>query len=339
MTTLTQALPDIDAIAQDAVGRHPLLRMIVKRAALGVITVWLVSIIVYWATLVLPGDAATAILGQSATPERLAVLSRTLHLDQSPVSAYFDWLGGLLTGDSGTSLLNGEPVAHFLAPRMLNSLVLVVFAATLSTFVGIALGVVLARTRDSIADHAISAVTLAASALPEFVVGVFVVLTLSVKVFHWFPSVSTLSPGEHIWDEPSKMVLPLITLLIVVTPYALRMMRAAMIEALNSEYVELAELKGLPSRQILLRHALPNALAPTIAVVGLNILYLAGGIVLVEAVFNYPGIGFALVDAVNNRDVPVIQFIVVILSVLYVVLNMVVDLAVLLVTPRRRTSR
>ena len=337
--TLTQQPSELDADTSAAPGRHPILRMVVTRLGLGVITVWVVSVIVYWATLVLPGDAATAILGQSATPERLKALTKSLRLDESPLMAYLHWLTGLLTGDPGTSLLNGESVVGLMLPRLLNSAVLVVATALLSTVIGISLGVVLARRRDSILDHATSAVTLAASALPEFVVAVFVVLMFSVKVFHWFPSVSTLNPGEQIWDEPSKMVLPVLTLLIVVTPYAIRMMRAAMIDALNSEYVELAELKGLSSRRILLRHALPNALAPTIAVVGLNFLYLAGGIVLVETVFNFPGIGLSLVDAVNNRDVPVIQFLVLILAVLYVVLNIMIDLAVLLVTPRRRASR
>ncbi|CAB4942864.1 MAG: ABC transporter permease subunit [Actinobacteria bacterium] len=337
--TLTLLNPEFQVNATASSGSHPILRMIARRLGLGVITVWVVTLVVYWATMVLPGDAATAILGQSATPERLAALTRALHLDESPVSAYWHWVTGILSGDPGISLVNGQEVVSLAFPRILNSAVLVIVATLLSTLIGISLGVVLARRRDTVFDHATSGVTLAASALPEFIVAIFVILLLSVKVFHWFPSVSTLNPGEHIWNEPSKMMLPVLTLLIVVTPYAIRMMRAAMIEALNTEYVELAELKGLTSRRILLRHAMPNALAPTIAVIGLNILYLAGGIVLVETVFNYPGLGQELVDSVNNRDVPVIQFLVLFLAVFYVVLNILIDLVVLLITPRRRVSR
>ncbi|KWX64522.1 peptide ABC transporter permease [Mycobacterium sp. NAZ190054] len=310
--------------------------MLASRLASGVLSVFVVSAIVYWATLVLPGNAASAILGQSATPERIAELTERLNLDEPMLSRYWDWLTGAVRFDFGNSLANGQPVAEYLMPRLENSIVLVVVAAIVSTLLGLALGAWAALRRDKPVDHGLSVVALVASALPEFVVGVFVVLTFSVAIFHWFPAVSVLPPGVHAWERPGQLVLPVLTLVIVVTPYVFRMMRAATIEALNSEYVELATLKGVSRNRILFRHAVPNALAPTIQVVGLNLLYLAGGIVLVETVFNYQGLGLALVNAVNTRDVPVIQFIVVLLAVFYVLLNIATDLLVLLVSPRKR---
>lgn len=316
--------------------RHPIARMVATRLASGVLSVFVVSAIVYWATLVLPGNAASAILGQSATPERVAELTERLNLDEPMLSQYWNWLTGAVRLDFGTSLANGQPVTQYLMPRLENSIVLVVVAALVSTLLGLALGAWAALRRDKPVDHGLSVVALVASALPEFVVGVFVVLTFSVAVFHWFPAVSVLPPGVHAWERPAQLVLPVLTLVIVVTPYVFRMMRAATIEALNSEYVELATLKGVSRNRILVRHAIPNALAPTIQVIGLNLLYLAGGIVLVETVFNYQGLGLALVNAVNTRDVPVIQFIVVLLAVFYVLLNIATDLLVLLVSPRKR---
>jgi peptide/nickel transport system permease protein len=321
------------------VDRHPVLRMLAVRLATGVLSVLVVSAIVYWATLVLPGNAATAILGQSATPERIAELTARLHLDDSILARYWQWLTDAVRLDFGTSLANGQSVTAYVMPRLENSVVLVAVAAIVSTFLGLVVGAWAALRRDKAIDHALSVVALVASALPEFVVGVFVVLTFSVAIFHWFPAVSVLPPGTHAWERPTQLVLPVLTLVIVVTPYVFRMMRAATIEALNSEYVELATLKGVSRNRILMRHAVPNALAPTIQVVGLNLLYLAGGIVLVETVFNYQGLGLALVNAVTTRDVPVIQFIVVLLAVFYVLLNIATDLLVLLVSPRKRQGR
>jgi len=193
--------------------------------------------------------------------------------------------------------------------------------------------------RDSWIDHSLSVTALVASALPEFVVAVFVVMIFAVTVFALFPAVSILPEGEQIWNEPTKLVLPVLTLVIVVTPYVFRMFRASLIEALNSDYIEVATLKGARKARQLFGHALPNALAPTIQVVGLNLLYLAGGIALVETVFQFPGIGLTLVSAITDRDVPMIQLLVVLLSVAYVLLNIATDVAVLLVTPRRRLPR
>lgn len=341
MTTATD-VGDATADAGDAESfaqRHPIWKLIIVRVLSGIASVFLISAIVYWATMILPGNAASAILGQSATPERLAALTEKLHLNDPLLTRFWAWLTGALRFDFGNSLANGQPVTQFILPRLENSITLVLVAAVASTILGLLLGAWAAVRRDKPIDHLMSVVALVASALPEFVVGVFVVLTFSVSIFHWFPAVSVLPPGTHAWERPSQLVLPVLTLVIVVTPYVFRMMRAATIEALNSEYVELATLKGVGPNRILLRHAVPNAMAPTIQVIGLNLLYLAGGIVLVETVFNYQGIGLALVNAVNTRDVPVIQFIVVLLAIFYVVLNIVTDLLVLLVSPRKRQGR
>jgi peptide/nickel transport system permease protein len=224
-------------------------------------------------------------------------------------------------------------------PHLVNSAVLVAVVAVISTLLGVIAGVVAAWRRDGLFDDVTSVLSLVVSALPEFVVGVFVVFIFSVGLFEWFPAVSILPPEQRIWDQPEKLVLPALTLIIVTMPYMFRMVRAATIEALNSDYAEVAELKGASPMRLLFRHALPNAVAPAVQVFGLNLLYLAGGIVLVETVFQYPGIGLTLVEAVRVRDVNVLQFIVVLLAVFYVTLNILTDLVVLLATPRRRAPR
>lgn len=317
---------------------HPVWSLVWRRSLLGVVSVVVVAVIVYFSTLVLPGDAATAILGNQATPARVAALQHQLGLDQSVVGGFWSWISGLFHGDFGTSLAARQPVGSIIGPRIGNSVVLVLLASVLSTLLGVVLGAFAAARRDKAFDNLVSVGSLVASALPEFTVGVFVVLFFAIKLPTGLPALSILS-GTSISSEPVKLVLPLITLVIVTTPYVFRMTRAAIIDALISDYAEVARLKGVSGKRLIFRHALPNSLAPIIQVVGLNLLYLAGGIVLVETVFQYPGIGLALVSAVTSRDVPVIQFLVVILSVFYVVMNLLTDVAVLLVTPRKRYPR
>ena len=317
---------------------HPVRSMILWRSAYGVISIVVVLVIVYFATLVLPGDAAQAILGKNATPARLAILRQQLHLNESHWVGFLHWSGALLHGNFGTSLLTGQSVASMIGPRLVNSAALVLISAIVSTIIGVSLGAFAAARRDKLSDHSMSVFALVSGALPEFIVGVFIVLIFAVKL-HWFPAISTLPPGETIWQAPKELVLPVLTLVIVITPYVFRMTRASIIEALNSDYVEVAQLKGASPPRLLFAHSVPNAMAPTVQVIGLNLLYLAGGIVLVETVFQYPGVGLALVNAINNRDVPVIQFIVLVLAVFYVILNIATDVVVLLLTPRRRLPR
>jgi peptide/nickel transport system permease protein len=318
---------------------HPLLALTARRLGIGVITLFVVSVIVFLATEVLPGNAAFAVLGRSANPVRLHALERQLHLNQSLLAQYWTWLSGLLSGKLGTSLANGQPVWGLAEPRLINSAVLVLVTGVIGTVLGVALGAVAALRKDSWFDHACSVAALAVTSLPEFVVAITLIILFSTVVSHLLPAVSLLPPGTYAWSQPELLILPVATLVIVIVPYIFRMMRAAMIEALESDYVEMARLKGVPEWRIVLAHALPNAIAPTIQVIGLNFLYLAGGVVVVEYVFNFPGIGQGLVFAVNNRDIPVIQFIVVVLAAFYVCVNIVSDVVALLVTPRRRIPR
>jgi peptide/nickel transport system permease protein len=326
-------------IAGSARQAHPIASLVVGRVAAGVITLLIVSIVVFAATQVLPGNAAYAILGHNATPLRLHALELQLHLDRSAPDQYFAWLGGLLTGNAGNSLANGQPVLQFVAPRLVNSAVLVAVSGLIGALLGVLLGAIAAVRKDRLFDHAISVVSLVVTALPEFVVAIALVILFATVVSQVLPAVSVLPPGTWAWQQPELLVLPVATLVIVIFPYIFRMMRGAMIEALESDYVEMARLKGLPVWRVLLVHALPNALPPTVQVIGLNLLYLAGGIVVVEFVFDFPGIGQGLVNAVSNRDIPVIQLIVVILAAFYVFMNIVTDVVALLATPRRRIAR
>jgi peptide/nickel transport system permease protein len=318
---------------------HPIARMVRRRLAVGVLTLFLVSVVVFFATEVLPGNAAFAILGHTATPARVRALEIQLHLNRGIFDQYWVWISGLFTGNLGRSLVNGLPVWGFVEPRIVNSAVLVFVAGAVGAIVGVALGAIAALRKDGWFDHVLSVIVLAVTSLPEFVVAIGLIILLSTVVWHILPAVSLLAPGTYAWNAPELLVLPALTLVIVIVPYIFRMMRAAMVEALESDYVEMARLKGVPEWRIVLMHALPNAIAPTIQVIGLNFLYLAGGIVIVESVFNFPGIGQGLVDAVSTRDIPVIQFIVIVLAAFYVVVNIVTDVIALMATPRRRIAR
>ncbi len=216
---------------------------------------------------------------------------------------------------------------------------LVVLAGAIGTALGMGLGAFAALRKDKLFDDAFSVFALAVTSLPEFVVGIILIILFATVASHLLPAVSLLPPGSYPWNEPKELILPVATLVLVIVPYIYRMMRAAMVEALESEFVEMARLKGLSEWRVVLVHALPNAIAPTVQVIGLNFLYLAGGIVIVENVFNYPGIGKGLVDAVSNRDIPTIQFIVVILATFYVFMNILTDVIALLASPRRRLPR
>jgi peptide/nickel transport system permease protein len=318
---------------------HPIAHLILRRLAIGVVTLFLVSVVVFLATEVLPGNAAYAILGHNATPARVRALEAALHLNRGLFDQYWTWVSGLFTGHPGQSLANGLPVWGYVEPRMVNSAVLVLVAGTIGSLAGVALGAVAAMRKDGWLDHVTSMVVLAVTSLPEFVVAIALIILLATVVWHVLPAVSLLAPGTYAWSQPELLVLPAATLVIVIVPYILRMMRAAMVEALESDYVEMARLKGVPEWRVVLVHALPNAVAPTVQVIGLNFLYLAGGVVVVEYVFNFPGIGQGLVNAVNGRDIPVIQFIVLVLAAFYVVMNIATDVIALMATPRRRIAR
>jgi peptide/nickel transport system permease protein len=317
---------------------HGIPGFVLRRALLGLLTLFLVSVVVFAATQALPGDAARAFLGRTATPESLAALRKQLNLGQPVVQQYTHWLTGFVRGDLGQSLANGQPVTQLIGKRLENSAVLVLLAAVISIPLAIVLGAASARRRDRPFDHATSVVLLALAALPEFVVGIALVVLLGTTVFQVLPAVSLIPPEDSPFQHLDELVLPTITLVIAVSPYIARIMRASMVEVLESDYVEMARLKGLSEREVVWRHALPNAIAPSIQVIALNLAYLAGGIVVVEYVFSYAGIGGALVDAVHNRDVPVVQALAMLIAAVYVVLNVLADIAAILVSPRLRTS-
>jgi peptide/nickel transport system permease protein len=311
---------------------------IVRRVLLGLLTLFVASLVIFAATQALPSDPARAILGRGATPESVAELREQLGLNKPVVEQYTDWLGGILTGDLGTSLAAGVPVTEILGERVVNSAFLMLLAAIISVPLGIFIGAVTARRRDGPIDHTVSTVTLATAALPEFVVAIALVILFSTTVWQVLPGVALIDPDSGPWNYPKELVLPVITLVIAVTPYVTRIMRASMVEILESDYVEMARLKGMPERLVLWRHAVPNGIAPTFQVIAINLAYLAGGIVVVEAVFNYPGIGLAFVDAVRARDMAVVQALALLIAALYIVLNLLADLATILVSPRLRTS-
>jgi peptide/nickel transport system permease protein len=312
-------------------------RFVVRRLLLGLIVLFMVSIVVFAATQALPGDPARAILGRTATPASLAALRRHLHLDQPVLSQYWTWFTGLLRGNLGNSLAAQEPVTTLLGPKLVNSGVLVAVSAIISIPLSIAIGSWAALRREKIFDTLSSNLLLLLAALPEFVVAVVLVLLLATTVSHALPAISTIPPGSRPWNFPSYLVLPALTLIIAVAPYVARIMRASMIEVLESDYVEMARLKGLPERTVLVRHALPNALGPVFQVIALNLAYLAGGIVVVEYVFNYGGIGSAMQEAVINHDLPVVQALAMLIAAFYVVVNLLADVATITVTPRLRT--
>jgi peptide/nickel transport system permease protein len=313
-------------------------KQLLRRVGLGILTLWLVSLVVFAAVIALPGDAATAILGKEATPDRVAALREQLHLNESVISQYTHWFGGILTGDLGNSAATQQPVSQLLSDRVGNSAFLVIVSSLIAIPLSIVIGVWMAMKRDRPADHISSTITLILAALPEFVIGIGLILIFATGLFHIFPAVSLLAPGQKAWEAPKNVVLPAATLIVAVTPYISRIMRGSMIEVLESEYVTMARLKGLPERQVIWRHAVPNAIVPAIQVAALQLAWMAGGVVVVEFVFQYPGIGAALVDAVGNRDMPVVQTVTMLAAGIYVALNLAADLATILVTPRLRTA-
>jgi peptide/nickel transport system permease protein len=316
-----------------------MIRLIGRRVLFSALIVWLVTTVVFLATQALPGDAARALLGREATPDRLALLQKQLGTDRPMWEQYTSWFSKLLNADFGTSLSNGLPVLEFLTPLIFNSLVLMLVAALLSSLVALVLGIATAAKRDSKLDHATTITTLILAAVPEFVVGVGLTWFFSTGVFHFLPAVYTGAPEDPAWTSPSQLVLPVLTLVIAVAPYLTRMLRATTIEVLETEYVQHARLKGLPERIVLLRHALPNAVSPVIQVLALQFAWLVGGVIIVEYLFNFPGVGTALVNSVTARDLPITQALAVFFSVFYVFVNLIADIAALLLNPRARTSR
>lgn len=311
------------------------MRLVAQRLALGAATLLVVSLLIFAGTELLPGDVAEAILGQSATPEAVANIRAALGLDRPAWVRYLDWLSGLLQGDLGTSLANRRPITEMIAGRLGNTLFLASTAALFAVPIAIVLGVVAARWRETLLDKAISIVTLSAISMPEFFIGYALIFVFAVKLF-WVPSIASVYPGMGFGEKLAAISLPVATLAMVVTAHMMRMTRAAIVNVMASPYVEMAELKGLSRTRITVRHALPNALSPIINVVVLNLAYLVVGVVVVEVVFVYPGMGQLMVDAVAKRDVPVVQACGMIFAATYILLNLTADVLAILANPRLR---
>lgn len=312
---------------------------VLRRLGLAAATLWLVSIFVFVATSAL-GDPIRAILGRDygADRARVAQLTDQLNLDEPLPVRYFNWLTGLLTGNPGSSVANQLPVSTLIGGPLLNSLVLVLISALVMVPVAFGVAMISAHFRRRRTDTVIQTVLLALAGLPEFVIGILLVAVFSTSVLNLLPAVTIVSPGARPWDDPAGMILPVATLVLAVAPYVSRIVRATLLEVLDSDYVELARLKGVPEVVVIRRHALLNAVVPGIQVVALQLAWLAGGVVIVESIFNYPGIGYQLVDAVRNHDIPVVQALSMIIAGVYVAVNFIADVLSILLTPRARTA-
>ncbi len=311
--------------------------MVAQRAGLGMVTLVLVSMLIFGAMALMPGDFASAILGQAATPDNVAAFRRELGLDQPAIWRYASWIGHVLQGDFGQSYASagGEPrqVSAVIGPRLLNTLFLAGVTAIIAVPISIALGLLAALYRGSWLDRLLNAVTLAAISSPEFFMAYILMLFLAVRT-PLFPSLAGLSPDMGLFTRLHHIALPVLTLTLVITAHMMRMTRAATLALLGQAYVEMAHYKGLSPARILLRHALPNAWAPIAYVVALNLAYLVVGVVVVETVFVYPGIGQTMVDAVRARDIPVVQACARIFAATYIMLNLVADVIAIATNPR-----
>lgn len=307
-----------------------------RRLALALLTIVLATVLVFVALQALPGNLATQILGKDATPDAVAQLTAQLHLDRPGWLRYLTWLGGAVHGDFGTSLATQQRVVSLAGDYLRNTAVLAGITIVVGITLAVILGVVAGLTRDRLPDVLISGLSLIAMSVPEFTLATLLVLVFAVKLA-WFPAVVTDGPDASLGTILHNVPLPAAALSIVMAAYIVRMMRTSVIDVMASEYVAMATLRGLPRRRVLLHHALPNALLPALNVIAINIAWLVGGVVVVEAVFNYPGIGTLMLTAVHNRDVPVLQYIAVIGALVYVVSNLLADLAATALNPRLRT--
>ena len=310
-----------------------ILKMIVQRLALGLITLFVVSLIIFLGVELLPGDLTEAILGQSATPETVAAFRKELGLDLPPHTRYLQWLGDILQGDLGVSLANQREISELIGGRLLNTLFLALMAATIAVPLALVLGVLAALYRNTWYDRLVNVLTLTSISFPEFFVAYILILVLAVQL-GIFPSLSNVSPDMDFWPRVYRVFLPALTLTLVVVAHMMRMTRASIINLLASPFIEMANLKGIKRGRIITHHALPNALAPIINVIVLNLAYLVVGVVVVEVVFVYPGLGQLLVDSVSKRDIPVVQSSCLIFAGTFILLNLTADILSILTNPR-----
>jgi peptide/nickel transport system permease protein len=311
----------------------PIISMVLKRVGLGLISLILVSGIIFVSVLLLPGDLAQELLGQSATPASVAQMRRDLGLDQPPLLRYLSWLGGMLQGDFGRSLASQRPISELIGYRLGNTLFLAAFAASISVPLALTLGILASLYRDSWFDRGINVFTLASISFPEFFIAYILVFLLAIKS-SILPGISNISDTMTLIERVVRTILPALTLTLVVTAHMMRMTRVAIINLLSLPYIEMARLKGASQARVIVVHALPNAIAPIATVVMLNLAYLITGVVVVESVFVYPGLGQLLVDSVSKRDVTVVQAACLIFASAYILLNLFADVVSIVSNPR-----
>jgi len=315
-----------------------ILRLIGGRILLSLLTLLLVSLIIFAAVEVLPGDVATRILGREATAESLATLRAQLHLEDPAAVRYLRWLGGIVRGDFGLALTSARPISVILAPKLFNTLILALAAFLLYLPLAITPALIQAVRRDRPVDHGLSVVTLVLLSTPDFLLATILLFIFAMTV-GLLPSMSIVDESSTFTEYLRAIALPSLTLAIVMAAYAVRMLRDNLIEVLDSEYVRMAELKGLSRRRVLLRHALPNALVPSLNITALNVGYVIGGVVVVEKVFSYPGLGSQLVNALQLLDYPLFEATVLIAAGFYIVANMLADIGSILLNPRLRSGQ
>ena len=320
---------------------HPIVITVLQRILLGLLSLFFVSLIIFSAIEMLPGDFGEAILGQRALPETVAAFRRELGLDQPAYIRYLDWAGGMLTGDFGQSFSGrnssgmdrSRTVMDLLDERLKNTLFLATMTAIVAVPLSLFLGITAALYRNSLYDRVINATTLTTISTPEFFVA-YILILLFASLWGIFPSLANVDPRDTFDERLYKTILPALTLTLVIVAHMMRMTRAAIINLLASPYIEQARLKGISSTQVILRHALPNAWAPIATVIAFNLAYLVVGVVVVEVVFVYPGVGQLMVDAVRTRDIPVVQACAVIFAGTYIILNLIADIIGIVTNPR-----
>ena len=314
-----------------------MLRMVLQRLMLGVITLGLVSLIIFAALEILPGDACTALLKQDAQGQRLLNCQKELGLDRPAYQRYLSWAGGAVQGDLGLSAHSNKPISSMVADRLKNSLLLGVTALAVGLPLAFAAGILAALRRDKALDLVLSSLAIGAMTIPEFVSATVLILVFSGWL-GWLPGIVLTPPGAPLAKFFPEIILPVAVLAMVMTAHILRTVRSSMLEVLDSDYVRMATLKGVPYRTMVLRHVLPNALLPAINVVALTVAWLLGGVVVIEMVFNYPGLGRLMIGAISDRDLALVQSIALIVATVYVLVNLSADLLTLVANPRLRTA-
>ncbi|BCY13978.1 ABC transporter permease [Actinoplanes sp. L3-i22] len=314
------------------------IRMVLTRLGWALVTILLSAVLVFVAIQSLPGDAATQILGQNATPEAVATLRAQLGLEQPPVQRFLSWFGNAVTGDFGTSLASGHPVGSEVGRALLNTSFLAAVTILVGFVLACVLGLVAGVYRDRWPDSVISTLALVGMSVPEFIVATLLVLLLAIT-FPVFPAVVTAGSNATIGQLLPSMALPSLALVLVSAAYIIRMMRTSVIDVMETDFVRTARLKGVAPARLILRHVVPSAILPTLNVIAMNVAWLIGGVVVVESIFNYPGLGTLMIRSVQNRDLPVILLIAVLSAVTYVVCNLLADLAAILLNPRLRYPR